>query len=232
MEKAKIFVVMVMVIFLAGCATARYNPDGSVYRPGVDAKYNPAKDPSRAKNFTTVRKDSPEYALRQQAQQKIAGLVPVLFENPSLIPQEVWIFEGSTPVDLIQDKRTGGWMFSRMAVAHLEVGGANSESNWYEYRKISLPRNSHFVIAARSKGIFGGGYPEFYHIKTGHHAGNYRYTLIMPTRPAVAVGGLVRLHETPFSPFGRGPLNIEWTIDARPIGAAITKEFTNAIYGR
>ncbi len=161
-----------------------------------------------------------------------AGLVPVDIQNPSIISHEVFIFEGSATVEIVPDQRDGGWMFNRPAFAKFRIKGANSERSWHEYERIYLPRNTSFVIASRTLGIFGASYPEYYYLRTGPNPGSYEYTLVTPSYPRVYSAGLVTLREKIVSPFGPGPLHIEFTLDARPLGRAITNGLTNAIYGR
>ena len=164
----------------------------------------------------------------QQAQQ--AGWVPVHIENPALGEQQVCFFEGSTPVRIIPDAKTGGWKYSRPAFTCITVAGANSRHNWREYTRIDLPRNFSFTWAARQSVIFlGQSQPYFGWGRTGANPYAMTYWSVTPSHSQVSCGGFVRLADKPSSV---RPLYAEIEIDFRPIGAAITQGLTNAIYGR
>lgn len=158
-----------------------------------------------------------------------AGFVPVHIQNPDLLSQEVCLFEGSTSVQIIPDGERGGWKYSRPAFACYLVEGANSESNWYGYSQIALPRNFSFVVASRIIGVFGGkGQPYFQYYRTGADPFAQTYTSITPTQQYVNCGALVQLQRQLSSVQS---LNITVDIDFRPIGAAITNRLGNAVYG-
>jgi hypothetical protein len=161
--------------------------------------------------------------------QNMAGMVPVHIANPDLLSQEVCLFEGSTDVTVIPDARTGGWKYSRPAFACYRVSGANSESNWYEYNQIWLPRNFTFVVASRINGIWGQGKPYFQYARTGNDPFAMTYHSVTPVPRPVSCGTLVHLlrQSTSVQSF-----NIRVDIDTRPVGAAITGKLTKAVYGR
>jgi hypothetical protein len=181
MAKIRIAII-VLIVFLAGCAASQKYQIGTVKNP---------------------------YA------QKI-GLVSIDIENPSLFEQEVWIFEGSTLVEMVPNNHNG-WMFSRPAIMFFTIDSANSENNWHEYLTIFLPRNTSFVLASRTKNIWGMGWPEFYHFRTGPNPGYYQYVRVVPSQPRVSCAGLVTLRERVSQQFGDSPLKLEWTIDSRDI---------------
>jgi len=161
------------------------------------------------------------------------GVVPVDIQNPALLEQEVLIFWGSDPVEIIPDARTGGWMYSRPAIKALRIGMAHSESNWHNYVRVMLPRNSSFVLAGRTMNFWGKGSPYFIGFSTGSTPFVYRYTTVTPYMSPSEAGGLVMLQNRPIMPFGSGgPLRIEYTIDLRSIGRGIANGITNGIYGR
>ena len=149
------------------------------------------------------------------------GWVPVDIQNPSLLDQEVYVFEGSTRVELIPDAEKGGWMFSRPPFAYFKVRGANSKNNWHEYERLMLPRNSEFVFASQTFNAWGAGWPEFYGLRTGSDPGVYQYRMVTPSNPSAYCAGLITLREKAVSPFGDGPMRLERTIDLRSLGRGI-----------
>ena len=162
----------------------------------------------------------------------VGGMVPVDVENPSLLEQEVLIFAGSDPVDVIPDPRNGKWMYSRPAFKAFRIGSANSENNWHRYARIMLPRNSSFVLAGRTMNFWGKGSLYFVYFSTGSNPFAVRYTMVTPSYPPAEAGGLVMLQIQPIMPFGQGPMNIEYTIDLRSVGQGIANGITNQIYRR
>jgi hypothetical protein len=173
---------------------------------------------------------SENFSGSSQSRQAIAGEVPVHIDNPALGKQQVCFFEGSTPVRIIPDAKTGGWKYSRPAFTCITVAGANSRYNWHEYTRIDLPRNFSYTWAARQSVIFlGQSEPYFGWGRTGSNPYAVRYWSVTPSRSQVSCGGLIRLADKPTSV---RPLYAEIEVDFRPIGAAITRGLTNAIYGR
>jgi len=172
--------------------------------------------------------------------QPVAGMVPVHIENPDLEKQQICFFEGSTSVRLIPDAQNGGWKYSRPAIGCIQVGGANSRNNWYEYVSVGMPRNFNFVWAARH-GIIDWqsllsnrlpspwGPPYFGYGRTGSDPYSVRYRKNTPSGGDVYVGGLIRLQQEPSSV---RPLIVNIDIDTRPYSAAIAEGLTEAAYGR
>jgi len=169
----------------------------------------------------------------QSAQQPViqGGLVPVDIQNPCSLEQEVLLFWGSSRVDIIPDPR-GGWMYSRPAFKLLVVGPAHFESNWHEYVRLMLPRNSSFILAGQTMNGWGKGSPYFVGFSTGPNPFSYRYTMVMPSYPTAEAGGLVTLQFRPIMPFGPA-LNLHFTIDVGAIGISgrpIANGVTNLLY--
>ena len=156
------------------------------------------------------------------------GYVPVHFQNPDLLSQEVCLFEGNTNVAVIPDAR-GGWKYSRPAFACYRVEGANSENNWYGYTQIYLPRNFSFIAVSRINGIWGKGQPYFQSFRTGSDPFAVTYYSVTPVQRQVNCGALVQLQRQPTSV---QRLDIKVDLDLRPIGATIANGLTEAIYGR
>ena len=160
-----------------------------------------------------------------------ADWVPIDFENPALLEQEVFVFEGSGTLEIVPNLQSGGWELNRKPLAYFRVGRAKSLS-WYEYETIMLPRNSSFAVASSTVNFWGKGWPVFYYFSTGSNPGACEYTRVTPSNPRVYAGGYpVRLENQPLAPFGPGPLRLEYTIDTRPLGRAIKDALTGAIYG-
>lgn len=170
------------------------------------------------------------------AQQSVTrgGLVPAPIDNPLQVEQEVLMFWGSEPVNLVPDPRTGGWMYSRPAYMRpFHIGPANSENNWHNYIFVMLPRNSRFVVASRAINFWGKGWPEFAPLNTGSDPGAIEFTAVVPSRSVVRAGAWpVVLRSKPPQPFGQGPLRIGYTIDLRGVGHGAAAIITNQIYGR
>ena len=163
-----------------------------------------------------------------QQRQPVAGLVPVHLENPSLLSQEVCIFEGGPAIKLVPGTRPGEWQYSRPPFVCYEVDRANSKNNWHKYAEIYLPRNASFILVGRERWFLGLDAPYFVSFRTGNDPYAVRYWSVTPAQREVYCGALVRLRTRPAS---SRPLNIKIDIDARPIGAAITNRLTEAIYG-
>lgn len=203
--KTRIFfaITLAAAVFLSGCAAPRQNS-----RP------------------VTPAKETPKYFVPASQ----VGWVAVDIDNPSLLRQEVLVFEGGTSVQMVPDSRTGGWMYSRPALAHFVIGGANSSSNWHQYERLMLPRNASFTLVSRTLNLWGAGPPEFYSFRVGSDPYAVRYTRIAPSYPQANAGAVVLLTDRPAAPFGNGPLNIEYVIDMRLVGQAFTGAATKALF--
>lgn len=210
MKRTNSFLLVVMMLLLVGCGGVRVKDSSNLLAP-------------------------PRITTEQPA-----GLVPVDIENPDLGKQQVCFFEGSTVVRLIPDAKSGGWKYSRPSFGCVEIDGANSSNNWYRYLGVSLPRNFHYVWAARQrvidlKSLFSDrkpslwGFPYYGSGRTGSSPDSIRYRMVVPSGGDAYVGGLIHLTRQQSS-VRSVDINIE--IDTRSYSAAITKELTEAVYGR
>jgi len=165
------------------------------------------------------------------------GLVPQDFQNPAPLGQEVTLFWGSDLVDTIPDPETvDGWKYNRPAFMIFGVGRASSETNWHNYVRVNLPRNSCYIASGRTENAYGKGSPYYVSFCTGSNPFAARYTLVSPGSPiAEASASPVMLQNLPIMPFGQGPLNIQYTIDMQSHGLSgrpIAREITKKIWGR
>ncbi|MEK7161055.1 MAG: hypothetical protein AAB724_03430 [Patescibacteria group bacterium] len=212
-----VVVISALLALLTACTSSR-----SYYRPeGI----RPMNSQSNVVSEVTV-----EIPALNQVTNNGFGKVPVDFQNPILLRQEVLLFEGPEPVSVVPDPRTGKWVFSRPFMAIFEVSGANSERNWHEYQRIYLPRNSQFVVVSRAIGIFGKGEPVTTYLNTGRDPYSAKYWSQTPRGGEVSAGALVYLNSR--SPAMNRGLNATIDLDLRHMGAAITDVITGVIYGQ
>ena len=164
----------------------------------------------------------------QSAYQPDAGYVPVVIVNPSPgLTRHIFLFQGYERVELIPDARTGGWMFSRWAIAEFKIAPA-SGSNWHEEAWIRLPRNSAFTIFDQAERFWGSpvGQPNIYGFTTGSSPIATSYWRPTPTGGQATAGAVVQLPYVDPS----GPSQLRLHYDWNP-GAAI-KEFLFRGLGR
>jgi len=139
------------------------------------------------------------------------GLVDVVFVNPNLgIYGHVFMFDGSEEVKIIPDKRTGGWMFNRPAIAEFKIDPAYGD-NWWKEKCFGLPINHTYTLFIVGERFWGAvvDRPYGYVLRVGDNPFAFQYWRHSPRGGLVSCGGWVQL---PYFQQYSQPLNLEFTI--------------------